>query len=177
LLLQFGGASGQGFIGPDLLNRARVELGKKGCFEGGIYVSENDARRKKRDAYEAIWLHVMGGALNYAPAVYKTPIVMRPEALSWRTTGEAGVGKKRVGEFPHRGLTIRAWRIESGARHECVPENGLRFLFATEGAGLINGAPFRRWSVLRLKPGDSTSIAATSAAELVELCVTPTAGL
>lgn len=115
----------------------------------------------------------MGGALNYAPAVYKTPIVMRPEALSWRTTGEAGVATKRIGDFPHRGLTIRAWRIESGASHACAPEHSLRFLFATKGDGQISGAPFRPWTVVRLQPGECSQIAAASGTELLELCVTP----
>jgi hypothetical protein len=177
VLLQFGGAGGRGFIGPDLLKKARLELGSKGRFEGGIYISETATGRKKRDAYEAIWMHVMGGALCYAPAAYKTPIVMRPEALSWRASGEVGVSMKRVGEFPHRGLTIRAWRIEAGARHERSPEHSLRFLFATEGHGLINGAPFRRWTAVRLEPGEDIQIAAASAAEFVDLSVTPTASL
>jgi hypothetical protein len=136
-------------------------------------VYDTDGGPKKRDAYEAIWLHVMGGALNYAPAVYKTPIVMRPEALSWRTTGEAGVDTKRIGEFPHRGLTIRAWRIASDARHDCSPENTLRFLFATTGDAQISGAPFLPWTVVRLQPGERSHIAAVSGTELIELCVTP----
>jgi hypothetical protein len=177
LLLQFGGASGQGFIGPDLLTKARLELGNKGRFEEGVYIYETESGRKKRDAYEAIWMHVMGGALNYASPVYKSPIVMRPEALSWRSSGEMGVKSKRIGEFPHRGLAIRAWRIESGASHDCAPEHRLRFLFATQGDGHIGGEPFRRWTALRLQPGAGTQIAAAGAAEIVELCVTPTAQL
>jgi hypothetical protein len=174
LLLQFGGASGQGFIGPDLLKKARLELSNKGRFEDGIYSTVTDTgRSSKRDAYEAIWRHVMGGALNYAPAAYKAPIVMRPEALSWRSTGETSVAAKRIGEFPHRGLTIRAWRMDSGARHVCAPERSLRFVFATQGAGLIGGAPFRRWSVLRLQPGEAAPIEASTTALLLELCVVP----
>jgi hypothetical protein len=177
LLLQFGGASGQGFIGPDLLTKARLELGNRGRFEEGVYIYETESGRKKRDAYEAIWMHVMGGALNYASPVYKSPIVMRPEALSWRSSAEVGVESKRIGEFPHRGLAIRAWRIASGASHECAPEHRLRFLFATHGDGLMGGEPFRRWTALRLQPGASTQITAAGAAEFVELCVTPTAML
>ncbi len=177
LLLQFGGASGQGFIGPDQLAKARRELAEKGRFENGVYVYETQTGRRKRDAYEAIWLHVMGGALNYSAPVYKTPVVMRPEALSWRATDESGVAAKRVGEFPHRGLSVRAWRIESGARHLCAPESRLRFLFATTGAGQFGELPFHRWTVVRLQPGEGAEIAAAITAELVEFCVAPTAGL
>jgi hypothetical protein len=35
VLLQFGGASGQGFIGADRVKQARLELAKEGRFEGG----------------------------------------------------------------------------------------------------------------------------------------------
>jgi hypothetical protein len=177
LLLQFGGASGQGFIGPDLLSTARRELAGKGQFESGLYVYDTETGRRKRDAYEAIWMHVMGGALSYAAPVYKTPVVMRPEALSWQGSAEAGVGTKRVGEFPHRGLSVRAWRIEPGARHLCAPEDRLRFLFAIEGDGRVGGAPLHRWTVVRLQVGEGTQIAAANTAELIEFCVAPTADL
>ena len=42
VLLQFGGASGQGFIGVERLNQARRELAKLGHFEGGVYTSRRD---------------------------------------------------------------------------------------------------------------------------------------
>jgi hypothetical protein len=169
LLLQFGGASGQGFIGPDRLNAARRELAEKGRFEGGIYTVETPEGRTNRDAYEAIWLHVMGGALDYVSPAYKAPIVMRPDALRWERGSEPGVSFRSVGLFPHRGLSIVGWKLAPGARHSVPATPALRFLFVTEGAGTIGGEELRRWSAVRLQPGESAEILASEELELIEL--------
>lgn len=170
LLLQFGGASRQGFIGPDRLNRARAELAEAGRFEGGVYTVETAEGRSNRDAYEAVWEHVTGAAPAYVPPAYKTPIVMRPEALAWQAADEPGVSRKQAGVFPHRGLNVTAWRIAPGARHAVPAAAAIRFLFVTAGAGRIGGAELRRWSAVRLQPGDAAEIAAEGeAVELLEL--------
>jgi len=173
VLLQFGGASGQGFIGPDRVKQARLELEKEGRFEGGIFTRDAAEGRRNWDAYEAIWLHVNGGELSYAPPAYKTPIVMRPDALPWRPSSEEGVSVRRIGVFPHRGLSLDAWRIEAGARHQIPAARALRLLFVTEGDGTMSGEELRRWSAVRLKPGESASAIATSRLELLEMTVRP----
>ena len=176
VLLQFGGASGQGFIGFDRLKQARLELAKEGRFEGGVYSREVAEGRRNWDAYEAIWLHVMGGELSYAPPAYKTPIVMRPEALSWSAASEPGVALKRVGVFPHRGLAINAWRVEGGARHEIAGSRELRLLFVTDGQGAAGSEELRRWSAVRLQPGEAVDVIARSRLEWVELSVRAVSG-
>lgn len=171
VLLQFGGASGHGFIGVDRLNQARRELARHGSFAGGVYTREVTEGRRNWDAYEAIWLHVMGGELTYAPPAYKTPIVMRPEALDWTTAAEPGVTLKQVGVFPHRGLVIDAWRVAAGARHGIAGSEGLRLLFVTAGQGTVGGEELRRWSAVRLRPGESADVVAGSQLEWMELSV------
>lgn len=173
VLLQFGGASGQGFIGPDRVNQARLELAREGRFEDGVYKRNVSEGRRNRDAYEAIWLHVRGGELSYAPPVYKTPIVMRPEALPFTATNEDGVQCKAVGIFPHRGLTINAWQIESDATHAMVATKSLRLLFVTEGGGSIDDQALRRWSTVRLQPEEAARVRASGSLEFVELAVQP----
>lgn len=177
LLLQFGGASGQGFIGPDLLGRARRELAEIGQFDGGVYTRETAQGRDNRDAYEAIWHHVTGAAPHYASPAYKTPIVMRPEALAWHATDAAGVAVKQIGLFPHRGLAIRAWQLAPAARHELAAEPALRFLFVTAGSGRIGAEPLRPWSAVRLAAGEAASIQADETLELIELSVAEVSSL
>jgi hypothetical protein len=177
LLLQFGGASGQGFIGPDRVKQARLELEKQGRFEGGIFTRDVTEGRKNWDAYEAIWLHVKHGELSYAPPVYKTPIVMRPDALPWVASAEEGVSVRHIGLFPHRGLSLDAWRIEPGARHQVAGDRALRLSFVTDGSGTINGEELRRWSAVRLKPGESASVVATRQLEVMEMTVQPVGNL
>ena len=171
VLLQFGGASGQGFIGADLVKQARLELAKQGRFEGGVYTRDVSEGRRNWDAYEAIWLHVRGGELSYAPPVYKTPIVMRPEALPWAVASEPGVSLKQVGVFPHRGLVINAWGVDAGARHAISGSGELRLLFVTGGQGTAGREQLRQWSAVRLQPGESVDVVASGRLEWVELSV------
>jgi hypothetical protein len=177
VLLQFGGASGQGFIGPDRVKQAHLALAKEGRFEGGIFTRDVTEGRRNWDAYEAIWLHVKGGELSYAPPVYKTPIVMRPDALPWLASAEEGVAIRRVGMFPHRGLSVNAWRIEPGARHQIPAERVLRLLFVTQGGGAMNGEEVRRWSAVRLAPGERADVIAGNRLEMLEIAVQPVADL
>ena len=177
LLLQFGGASGQGFIGPDRVKQAHLELAAHGRFEGGVYTRDVTEGRRNWDAYEAIWLHVMGGALSYAPPAYKTPIVMRPDALPWVPTSEPGISVRSVGVFPHRGLSITSRRIEAGATL-CLPKSpALRFIFIMDGEGTSAGESLRRWSVARLQPGEGANLRVSIRLELLELSVRPVADL
>jgi hypothetical protein len=178
VLLQFGGASGQGFIGPDTVKQARLELAKEGRFEGGVYTRDTTQGRRNRDAYEAIWLHVKRGELSYAPPAYKTPIVMRPDALSWLSSSEEeGVSVRQIGIFPHRGLSLNAWKIEPGARHRIPAGRALRLLFVTEGSGTMGTEELRRWSAVRLKPGESAEVHATSRFEMLQIFVRPVSDL
>jgi hypothetical protein len=177
VLLQFGGASGQGFIGPDRVNQARQDLAKAGRFEGGVYIRDTPEGRRNRDAYEAIWLHVKGGELTYAPPAYKTPIVMRPHALPWRATSVRGVSIRQIGVFPHRGLAVNAWRFAPDSRHEFAAVRALRLLLVTEGQGTMSGEGLRRWSVVRLRPDEGAELLTTGASELLELTVRPVGDL
>jgi hypothetical protein len=177
VLLQFGGAAGQGFIGADRVKQARLELAKDGRFEDGVYTRDVAQGRKNRDAYEAIWLHVMGGELSYALPVYKTPIIMRPDALPWLPTSEAGVSAKSIGIFPHRGLSMSAWRIEPGAGHQIPASRALRLLFVTDGNGTAGAAELRRWSTVRLRDGEGEELLAKSRLDLLELTVRPVSEL
>lgn len=177
VLLQFGGASGQGFIGADRVKQARLELAKDGRFEHGVYTFDTAQGRKKRDSYEAIWLHVMGGELSYALPVYKTPIIMRPQALPWLRTSEADVSAKSIGVFPHRGLSMSAWRIKAGARHEIPASRALRLLFITDGNATTAAGELRRWSTVRLHDGERAELLAKSCLELLELSVQPVSEL
>jgi hypothetical protein len=177
VLLQFGGASGQGFIGADRVKQARVELAKEGRFEDGVYTRDVAQGRKNRDAYEAIWLHVMGGELAYALPVYKTPIIMRPEALPWLPTSEAGASAKSIAVFPHRGLSMSAWRLEPGAAHKIPASRALRLLFVTDGDGTIGTGELRRWSTVRLRGGEGTELLAKNRLDLLELYVQPVSEL
>ena len=159
LLLQFGGASGQGFIGPDRVKQAMRALEQEGRFEGGVYHRDVAEGRRNHDAYEAIWLQVRGGELDYAQAAYSTPIVMRPESLPWRPTTQAGIARREIGVFPHRGLTLDAWQLQPGALLSLPAAPALRLLFVLSGQGRIGSEALKPWTAVRLAPNEAVELA------------------
>lgn len=173
LLLQFGGASGQGFIGVKRLDAARVALEKTGRFERGLFVRERGEGRKRQDAYEAIWEHVTGRRLAYAEAAYKAPIVMRPAALPWTATGASGVMERQVGVFPHRGLAIRVLWLAPGSKLTLPAGDAMRLLFVTSGSGQIGRKSLRLHSAVRIATGEAAEVRSAEGAEVLELSVAP----
>lgn len=175
LLLQFGGASGQGFIGPARLKRARLDLEQDGAFARGIYTVETPTGLRNTDAYEAVWRYEKGSRPVYAEPAYKTPVVMRPTALGWQRADQPGAWRKQAGIFPHRGLAVTCWKSDAGGEQVVEASNALRFLFVTSGHGLVNASELRPWSVLRLGPGEAVTLATAGGMEWVELAVAPVA--
>ncbi len=173
LLLQFGGASGRGFIGVDRLNAAREALAKVGAFEQGLYVRGDGEGRRRQDAYEALWEHVTGTPLEYVEPAYKAPVVMRPTALPWEPTAAPGVLERRIGEFPPRGLSIRALRLDAGSLAALPPRGALRLLFVLEGDGEIDDRALRVHSAVRLQPGEPAELRSAGGLELIEIAVAP----
>jgi len=175
VLLQFGGASGQGFIGPDRLKHARLEMAEHGRFEDGVYKRDVAEGRRNRDAYGAIWLHVKGNVPTYAEPAYKMPIVMRPSALPWTVSREPGVSTRAIGVFPHRGLNITSYRLGPGGSHALPVDTALRLLFFTAGTGHIEKNELRHWSAVRVNPGESATLHADDELEWMQLTVLPVA--
>ena len=174
LLLQFGGASGQGFIGPDRLKSARLEMEKAGTFARGVYTVETPQGPRNTDAYEAVWAHEKGARPAYAEPAYKTPVVMRPVALEWEAADDARAAVlscKRLGVFPHRGLDVTQWRITAGGTLVLEPGPQLRFVFVTSGKGTANGNAVRRWSALRVHPAEEVAVAADETLEMLVIAV------
>ncbi len=173
LLLQFGGASGRGFIGVKRLNAAREALERSGRFDKGLFVRERGEGRKRQDAYEAIWEHVTGRPLEYAEPAYKTPIVMRPAALPWTATGASGVMERRAGAFPHRGLAIRFLWLAPGSKLSLPATDDMRLLFVVAGGGQIGRKPIALHSAVRLSAGETTDVKSAEGAQLIEVSVAP----
>jgi hypothetical protein len=56
LVLQFGGASGSGYISAEQYEQATAELAKQGTFAKGVYTRlKADGGKINKDAYEAVW--------------------------------------------------------------------------------------------------------------------------
>ena len=80
LLLQLGGASGQGFMRYEDLQAGHATLAARGTFAGGIYRGPDG---RPRDGYEAVWEHVHGRPIAYPPPRFEEPILMWPAHCPW----------------------------------------------------------------------------------------------
>jgi quercetin dioxygenase-like cupin family protein len=174
LLLQFGGSSGQGYLSVEQTDRGRTELEALGAFEGGTFRRHDPGpgERANQDAYEAIWEHVTGEALIYAEPAYRAPVVLRPEAFPWRPAGIPGVVRRRLGSFAPREVALGQFRIAAGARWRFATADHERVLaFVHDGTGVCNGHGFAGHAALRLEPGDTVDLTATTEAEVFTMSV------
>lgn len=172
LLLQFGGASGLGYLGAAQLRAGIAALEQEGAFEGGVFRRATGEGPKNQDAYEAIWRQVTGRPIRYPEPRYKAPIVMRPEAFAWREAG-SGVRRRVLGVFPERGLEVGFVQLEPGAAWDFEPMSARRFVFVRDGEGRCSGDACGAHTALRLEPGEAASFEAAWPSELFVISAQP----
>ena len=174
LLLQFGGASGQGYLSAAQLRRARAELAQEGTFEGGVFRRTSGDGKKNEDAYEAIWRHVTRKPIDYGKPRYKAPIIMRADAFtSTEVAGAPGVTRKSLGVFPDRGLKLDMFALGKGARLEMAASRSLKLIFVRAGEGSCDAEPYFAQSTMRLQPGEHPTFAPSASTELFVISVSP----
>lgn len=100
LVLQFGGASGQGFLSLDQIRAANAELLKTGKFEKGKYYSDKGGEDAEPiDGFEAAWSLANGKKLVYPEPRYNAPIIMHP--LSCTQEASSGGNRARMSTRKH----------------------------------------------------------------------------
>jgi hypothetical protein len=167
LVLQFGGASGSGYISAEEYERAAAELAKHGTFAKGVYTRvKPDGSKINKDAYEAVWEQVNDRPLVYPHERYLRPVFMDPDSFEWMPVeGEPGVSCKHLGEFSERRTRVALYRIDAGAS---LALEDLSIYFVTSGSGTIDARPFGPRATIYLDVGDRAT-AMASAAGAVEL--------
>jgi hypothetical protein len=165
LLLQCGGASGDGFMSYEELGRGHAELARVGRFEDGVFRREpGQVGRRTQDGYEAIWEHVNRRELRYPPPRWDEPVHMRVGGFAWLPVA-AGVACRALASFGERGTSLAMYRVERGARLELAAEPRLRLLYVATGA--LAGAGTS--TALEIAAGERAALEATQDAELYEL--------
>jgi hypothetical protein len=166
LVLQMGGASGNGYMSEKEFQRGLAELQTKGTFKDGIFTREKPGGGKiNQDAYEAVWEHVNKRELVYPKERYAHAVFMSPEGFDWVPTGQ-GTSTKLLGIFSERGTKLAFHRIEAGARLR-LEERSLWFVWT--GSGDSAGKPWRKWSTLQTEAGERPEIKADETAEIVQM--------
>jgi len=120
IVLQFGGASGSGYLSQGEVQAGMRELAALGEFKDGVFRRRAEVEGKRNlDAYQAIWEHVNGRPMVYPKPRYPQPIFIDPASYQWvPVAGAPGVAEKLLGVFTERRSEAGLLRLAAGARCE-----------------------------------------------------------
>jgi hypothetical protein len=168
MTLQFGGASGQGYLSADQMETAGGELKGSGQFEKGKFVTVDAAGKEhQKDAYAAIWEHVNGVPFRAPRRRYRQPIFIDPESFAWRrSTTEPNVEQRHLGSFSECETQLDLFRIAPGASMTLQQHS---IYFIVSGAGTINGEQCERFSATQLEYNEQAIFAATEETQILHI--------
>lgn len=171
MVIQFGGASGSGFLSTPMREAANERLNAKGTFKDGIFTWIDDKGQKHNmDGSAACFEEAMGTKLTFAPARYDDVVVMEPAAYDWMPVS-AGVSEKLLGTFTERNIRIRMIKLEAGATMNTGARDQIEVLFMGTGAITVAGQSYGDKTAIELLPSDAP-VDVTATAESVFFAVT-----
>lgn len=168
LLLQFGGASGQGFTHYEALRSHYPLLAQLGEFKDGIFRwhQQPAGKPKQQDGYEALWELIHGRPLVYPRPRYRQPVLMNPEAFDWLPHGH-GLDARELGRFTERGIAVSQLRAMPGATARLHAGVTIRLVYVLEGAGRIGDREVHPGCAIELLVGTTVPVVAASALQLL----------
>jgi hypothetical protein len=175
IVLQFGGASGAGYLSRREVKQGMEELKAFGTFTAGVYRRHPGVPGKRNvDGYQAIWEHVNGRPLQYPRPRYPAPIMMDAADFQWAEAPHRGVAEKRLGTFTERDARAGFLRLEAGAT---FPAAGRAIYVAVRGRGRVANEPLRPYTTVFLDHGEEARFAAEEETELLHLGLPDLRGL
>jgi hypothetical protein len=165
-VLQFGGASGSGYLQPREVKAGMEALKKFGEFKDGIFTRREDVPGKRNmDAYQAIWEHVHGREMTYPKGRYDAPIMMDAASYQWALIkGASGAGEKLFGVFTERRTQARLIKLAAGAGYEVA---GRGVYLVLSGASEADGQPLRKYTTVFLEADERATLRASETTELL----------
>jgi hypothetical protein len=175
LVLQFGGASGYGYMSPGQYRAGRAALRQVGRFEGPVFISEGaDGVVKRTFSINAIWEEALGAKLLIPAPRYDKPIFINPDAFRFvPVEGAHGAFRKALGAFSEREVAAEMWLLRAGARLDLAGTAAIRLLFVLCGSGSAGGGALGRHFAVRSDPGETLSLAADSELKLLSFVLPP----
>jgi len=167
MVVQFGGASGQGFMSYRQLDDGFADLKRHGAFADGVFKRADGAGRRNQDGYEAIWERVNGVPLVYPAPRYEAPVLMDPAAFVWRRdASNAAVARKFLGAFSERGLRLEMLRLSEGST---IVESGDAEMLGYVVAGTLqaDGKDWPQGTAFRVGQRMQCRLETATAAELL----------
>lgn len=171
ITIQFGGASGAGFMSERQTQEGVQSLQQHGRFEAGIYRREDAAKpgeRRNQDSYEAIWEVVNGRKLIYPAPRYDEPVLMRPQNFVWQDApGQPGLATRPLGSFSERRLETAMLRLAAGATAGLPPRAGTRLCFVLRGTGSAETQALRPLTAFAVERDRGLALEAAAEMELL----------
>ena len=159
MVIQFGDASGKGFLSVARREKANEELKQIGTFHDGIFTWEEDGRKFNVDGSEACIAHALGmplkKSLTFAKPRYDDVVLMDPKNFDWIPTGMDGVSEKLLGIFTERQLKIKQIKVEAGATFNTGTRDQIEVLFLSHGSITVDGETYDERTGIELLPGDA----------------------
>jgi hypothetical protein len=170
-VLQFGGASGSGYLLPREVKAGMEELKAYGEFKDGIFHRrEGLPGRRNMDAYQAIWEHVHGREMVYPKGRYDAPIYADSTNYDWVPVKDGtgavqdGVAQKLFGVWTERRTQADLLRLEAGASYQV---EGRGVYLVLRGAGECAGQPLRQYTTVFLDTGERATLRASETTEVL----------
>ncbi|MDI9948034.1 MULTISPECIES: hypothetical protein [Rhodococcus] len=143
LVLQAGGASGNGYLSVAQREAVNAELNKTGEFKKGLYhYTDANGVPQTVDGSQAIFERATGRKLEFATPRYTDVIAMNPQAYDWAQQGDAGVSEKWLGSFTERNLRIGFLRLDAGAVYQAGQHPSIEILFQLNGKVSAGGEKY-----------------------------------
>jgi len=168
MIVQFGGASGEGFLSADEALTAKTSLVQEGEFASGVFKRTFGAGKRNQDSYEAVWEQASGRKLTYSKPRYDAPIIVDPDSFGWRS-GKKGIFQKRLGLFTERETALDVFRLDDGVQWSTRKTKSVQLLFVSHGKGTCNGTSYDRHALIEIIDGETAAFDVTTATELVSL--------
>jgi len=171
ITLQFGGASGSGYISGPRMQEAMAEMRSFGSFADGVFTREGalaSGQRRNQDSFEAIWEHVNQRKIVYPKPRYDEPVHMTPENFAWLPlAGQPGLAMKSLGIFSERRCEVAMLRVDAGAGGVLAKRATISVGFVLAGAGEANGRALRKHSAFTIERGEDCRLASRDGIELL----------
>jgi hypothetical protein len=176
IVLQFGGASGSGYLSQAEVKQGMQALEREGEFRDGVFRRRADVEGKRNvDGYQAIWEHVNGQPMVYPKPRYPQPIFMDPANYEWvPVAGAPGVYEKLLGVFTERRSEAGFLKLDAGARYEA---RGKSVHVVLRGAGRVGDQPIRSLTTIYLAAGETVTFVARDETELLHFGLPDLGGL
>jgi hypothetical protein len=155
LLLQFGGATGAGYLSKKIRRKAIDELEKHGSFDMKTLTYTDTATGKRVQEYQAIWKQATATELVYPQPRYTDLVLMNPASSAWVEARDMpGVARKWLGSFTERDVRIGFFRVDAGKTLTIAPSGASQLLFLSTGAVSHQGKAFGIHSAFDCEAGD-----------------------